>query len=80
MTRHRETHDAETEKSDFSHVYNLEFAGGVELTGHMLEKGGARASPKAWEAHNKGCRMKGNAPFAGSAWFCANLVVWKFSL
>jgi len=23
MSRHRETHDAETEKSDFSHVYNL---------------------------------------------------------
>jgi hypothetical protein len=46
MTRHRETHDAETEKSDFSHFYNLEFSGGVESTGHLLEKGRAVSSLK----------------------------------
>ena len=41
--------------------------GGIESTGHMLEKGRGAASSskqaplKVWEAHNKHCRMKGNA-------------------
>jgi hypothetical protein len=34
MTRHGEAHNAETEKSDFGHVYNLGvFAGSISMAG-----------------------------------------------
>jgi hypothetical protein len=29
--------------------------------------------PKRWNAHNKPCAMKGNAPFAEPARFCARV-------
>jgi hypothetical protein len=69
MTRHGEAHNAETEKSDFSHVYNLEFVGGVEFgrpdagnkeRGLLLAL--KQAPRKVWECHNKHRRLKGNGP------------------
>jgi hypothetical protein len=67
MSCHRETHHAETEKSDFSHVCNLGVLPALlnwpDLTlergaGSVLETG----SPEDWKGHNKPCSMKGNAP------------------
>jgi len=71
MPCHGETHNAETEKSDFSHVCDP----GVlpapsSLPDGMLEKGRWAGSaletvpPRMWSAHNKPCAMKGN----GSVW------------
>jgi hypothetical protein len=55
MARHRETHHAETEKSDFRHEFYLVcflgFAGIERGPGGVLEAG---------RPHHKPCAMKGN--------------------
>jgi hypothetical protein len=66
MSCHGETHNAETEKSDFSHVYNL---GLPALDQPRCSWGGRgelfRISKQVplmtWNAHNKPCAMEGNA-------------------
>ena len=67
MSCHGETHNAETEKSDFSHVCNLgvspavewagPYAGDGRRAGSVLEAGSA----ERWKPHHKPCAMKGNA-------------------
>jgi hypothetical protein len=67
MSCHGETHHAETEKSDFSHVSNLGFLPALEKPDRVLERGGGlvRCSKQVplemWNGHNKPCAMKGNS-------------------
>ncbi len=66
MSRHREPHNAETEKSDFSHVNNPEVCRRIEVAGRYAGEGtvdwfGARNRPRQRNPHHKPCRMNGNA-------------------
>jgi hypothetical protein len=69
MFCHGETHNAETEKSDFSHVLKpWGFAGAIEFAGPYAGEGAVKlvqsskqVPPRMWNTHNKPCAMKGNA-------------------
>jgi hypothetical protein len=67
MPCHGETHNAETEKSDFSHVCNLGVSPALDQPGRIPEGGAGpvRCSKQVplrmWKPHHKPCAMKGNA-------------------
>src|SRR5258708_6557666 len=67
MSCHREAHNAETEKSDFSHVCDLGVLPALKRPDCMFKTGGGlvRCSKqvplKTWKEHNKPCSVEGNA-------------------
>src|SRR5258706_16439069 len=80
MPCHGETHNSETEKSDFSHVCDpWGLPAPSSLPDGMLEKGRWAGSaletvpPRMWSAHNKPCAMKGNGSVWRAGMVCARI-------